>query len=70
MKAILLALLLVSCSAKQSGPDGDSSLSSAEVTEALRDALGRSIARGAAYASITDGYYGDPRLRIELPHIP
>jgi hypothetical protein len=39
----------------------------AEVTEALRDALGRSIARSIAYATTTDGFYGDPQIRVELP---
>jgi hypothetical protein len=70
LKAILLALsllLLVSCSAKQTVTDGYSPLTAAEVTEALRDALGRSIARGVAYAAVPGGFYDDPRLSIDFP---
>jgi len=70
MRAFLLALsllLLMSCAAKQTVTDGYRPLTAAEVTEALRDALGRSIARSVAYAARTDGFYADPRLRIEFP---
>ena len=38
-----------------------------EVTAALKDALSRGISRGAARVSVTDGYYGDARLRIPFP---
>jgi len=70
LKAILLVLgllLLVSCSAKQTVKDGYQPLTAAEVTEALRDALGRSIARSVAFAAVSGGFYDDPRLRIEFP---
>jgi len=70
LKAILLALgllLLVSCSAKQTVKDGYQPLTAAEVTEALRDVLGRSIARSVAFAAVSGGFYDDPRLRIEFP---
>ncbi len=38
-----------------------------EVAAALRDSLARGITRGAALASRTDGYLGNPRLKIEFP---
>jgi hypothetical protein len=70
MKTILLALsllLLVSCAEKQTVTDAYQPLSEAEVIEALRDALGRSIARAVAYAAMTDGFYANPGLGIDLP---
>jgi len=68
MKALALGLLLLAgCSAKPAVTDAQQPLSAAEVSEALRDALGRSIARAVAYAAQPDGFYGDPGLRIELP---
>ena len=38
-----------------------------EVTAALKDSLARGISRGAASASLKNGYYGDARLRIPFP---
>jgi hypothetical protein len=38
-----------------------------EVTAALKDSLARGISRGAASASLKNGYYGDSRLRIPFP---
>lgn len=68
MKPILLVLALLlstACSTSVTSPDG--SLSADEVSEALRDMLGRSIARSIAFASVKDGFYADPRLEIESP---
>jgi hypothetical protein len=42
-------------------------LTEAEVTQALKDALSRGIARGAASAARTDGFFANPQLKIELP---
>ena len=63
----LLALALVGCSAAQLESSGYTPPTEEEVSQALRDALGRGITRSIAYASQTNGFYGDARLRIELP---
>lgn len=42
-------------------------LTRGEVTAALKDSLARGISKGAAIASATNGYYGNPRLRIPFP---
>ncbi len=42
-------------------------LTEAEVTAGLKDALSRGISQAALTVSKRDGYYADPRLRIEYP---
>ena len=42
-------------------------LTEAEVSAALKDALSRGIARGAAIASSENGYLSNPRLKLEFP---
>lgn len=42
-------------------------LTETEVAAALRDALARGASLGAARASRENGYFADPRLRIEFP---
>ena len=42
-------------------------LTEEEVSAALKDSLARGISRGSALAARTDGYLGNPRLKIEFP---
>lgn len=42
-------------------------LTSTEVVAALKDSLARGISKGAQIASAKNGYYGNPRLKIEFP---
>ncbi|MFT5218205.1 MAG: hypothetical protein ACI9LO_000390 [Planctomycetota bacterium] len=42
-------------------------LSQGEVVAGLKDALSNDIARGAIKASSIDGYFANPRLKIEFP---
>ena len=63
----LMMLTLLGCSAAELQRIGYAPLTEAEVTQALKDALSRGIARSAANAARVDGYLGNPRLRIELP---
>lgn len=65
---VVLALLaLTACSGKELQNSGLLPLSETEVTQALKDALSRSIAYAAADASRVNGYFGNPQLKIELP---
>ena len=64
---ILPLLMLVGCSGKAPQETGYAPLTEAEVTQALKDALSRSIVRSAASAARTDGYFANPQLKIELP---
>ena len=71
----MLALLLSACSEREMrqaidviGASLDESpLSEAEVSAALRDALGVGISKGTAIASAKNGYLGNPSLKIEFP---
>ena len=78
MRLLLIALALLSlagCSEREwreaieivNASAEELPLSSEEVGAALRDSLSRGIARGARQASANNGYFGDPRLRIEFP---
>ncbi|MDC1286327.1 DUF4197 domain-containing protein [Gammaproteobacteria bacterium] len=70
MKTVLfgLALLvLTGCSAKDLQEIGLATLTEAEVTQALKDALSYGITRSAVNAGKTDGYFADSRLKIGLP---
>lgn len=42
-------------------------MTSEEVVAALKDSLSRGISKGALIASAKDGYYANPRLKIEFP---
>lgn len=74
MKIILVVLTLLSlpgCSGKELQELGQQfdlvPLTESEVTQALKDALSRGIVRSAAYAGSSDGYFANPRLKIEFP---
>jgi len=70
MRALLLILpllMLFGCSGKELQQIGYAPLTEEEVTQALKDALSRGIARSAASAAQTDGYFGNPQLKIKLP---
>jgi hypothetical protein len=73
MKNLVIGLLLsalLGCSSKdldELKALGYAPLTRAEVTQALKDALSRGVARGVGVASASDGYFANPRLRIELP---
>jgi len=74
LKTILIGLTLLSllgCSGKELQELGQEldllPLTEAEVTQALKDALSRGIVRSAAYAGSSDGYFANPRLKIEFP---
>ena len=45
----------------------DAPLTKTEVVAALKDSLSQGISKGALIASARDGYYGNPRLKIEFP---
>ena len=45
----------------------DAPLTTNEVVAALKDSLSQGISKGALIASARDGYYGNPRLKIEFP---
>jgi hypothetical protein len=63
----LTLLMLISCSGKAPRDTDYAPLTEAEVTQALKDTLSRSIVRSAASATQTDGYFANPQLKIELP---
>jgi hypothetical protein len=63
-----LALLVLSgCSARDLQEIGMAPLTETEVTQALKDALSYGIARSAASAGQTDGYFANSSLKIGLP---
>ena len=66
-RLILPLLMLFGCSGKVPQETGFAPLSEAEVTQALKDALSRSIVLSAASAGRTDAYFANPQLKIELP---
>jgi hypothetical protein len=63
----LMVLSLFGCSGKDLQEPGLAPLTEAEVTQALKDALSRGIARSAATGGKIDGYFANPSLKIELP---
>ena len=73
MRYLVIGLLfsaLLGCSSKdldELRELGYAPLTRAEVTQALKDALSRGVTRGVAVASASDGYFGNPQLKIELP---
>ena len=70
MKIFLISLMVLSlfgCSGKDLQEAGLAPLTEAEVTQALKDALSRGIARSAAIGGKTDGYFANSSLKIELP---
>jgi hypothetical protein len=70
MKIIIITmamLTLLGCSGRELSMPGYAPLTEAEVTQALKDALSRGIARSAVAASRTDGFFANPELKIELP---
>ena len=74
MKKIILLLLVaasaVSCaelSRMAEEIDGQPPLTQTEVVSGLKQALTIGADSAASYLSAKDGYYGDPRVKIELP---
>jgi Protein of unknown function (DUF4197) len=70
MRAFLLILpllILFGCAGKVPQKTGYAPLTEEEVTQALKDALSRGIARSAASVARTDGYFANPQLKIGLP---
>jgi len=74
--AVVLAVLaLAGCSEKDlrqaydiiTDSTQDVPLTQAEVVAALKDSLSQGISKGALIASARDGYFGNPRLKIEFP---
>ena len=71
----LCALTLAACSEKDlrrtyeiiNASAAEVPLTEGEVAAALRDALARGASLGAARASRENGYFANPRLRIEFP---
>lgn len=77
-KALLIGILLAlmaGCSGREfeqtleilSAGAAQAPLTESEVVAALKDSLSRGISRGAMIASAQDGYFANPRLRIEFP---
>lgn len=72
---ILISLLLTSCAEKDlrqaieiiNATAEEVPLNQTEVAAALKDALSKGISKGAIIASARNGYFGDPRLKIEFP---
>jgi hypothetical protein len=78
MRLILIAIVMLSlpaCSERDlrqaydviNQSAAEAPLTNQEIVAALKDALSSGITRGAATASRKDGYFGDPRLKIEFP---
>jgi RNA binding exosome subunit len=71
----IVVLILAGCSEKDlrqayeivSASAEEVPLTNSEVVAALKDSLSRGISKGANIASVKDGYYGNPRLKIEFP---
>jgi hypothetical protein len=72
----LLLTLFVSCTSQQVSKtigilndtmNQDKPLTSSEVNAGLKEALTQGISRGVVQASRTDGYLGNPKLRIPFP---
>jgi hypothetical protein len=78
MKSVLIGifvLLLSACSEKElrhtyeivNASVDEVPLSQQEVAAALRDSLSQGATRGAIIASLKNGYYENPRLKIQFP---
>ncbi len=73
--ALVMAMLLIGCSEKDlrqtyeiiSASAEEVPLSKAEVVAALKDSLSRGISRAALTASVENGYFGNPKLKVEFP---
>jgi len=73
--AVITVLLLMGCSEKDfrqayqifSDSTENAPLTTTEVVAALKDSLSQGISKGSLIASARDGYYGNPRLKIEFP---
>ena len=74
--AVVIAVLVITaCSEKDlrqayqvfTESTEDVPLTTTEVVAALKDSLSQGISKGALMASARDGYYGNPRLKIEFP---
>ena len=71
----LLLLLLAGCSEKDlrqtyeiiNASAAEVPLTKKEVVAALKDSLSKGASKGAIIASARDGYFGNPRLKIEFP---
>ena len=71
----IVLLALASCSEKDlrqayeivSASVDEVPLTNSEVVAALKDSLSRGISKGAVSASAKNGYYANPRLKIEFP---
>ena len=71
----IMMLLLSGCSEKDMRQTYDlinesvaeAPLTRQEIVAALKESLSKGITRGAALASRKDGYFGNPRLKIEFP---
>lgn len=72
---LLLTAFLGSCTTAQinqaigdvNNALGQESLTSAEVAEGLKEALVKGVSWGADLVSQTDGYFGNPQIRIPFP---
>ena len=72
---IMISLLLTSCAEKDlrqafeiiNATAEEVPLNETEVAAALKDALSRGISKGAIIASAKNGYFGNPKLKIEFP---
>ena len=72
---VIAVLVLAGCSEKDlrqayqvfTESTEDVPLTTTEVVAALKDSLSQGISKGALMASARDGYYGNPRLKIEFP---
>lgn len=72
---LLLTVVLGSCTTAQINQAigdvnkalGQESLTSAEVAEGLKEALVKGVSLGADLVSQTDGYFGNPEIKIPFP---
>ncbi len=78
MKLLIMGLALLAllgCSEKDlrqtleiiNASSQEAPLTQAEVIAALKDSLSKGISRGALEASAQDGYFANPRLKIQFP---
>lgn len=73
--AVVFIVMLAGCSEKDlrqayevlTESTENAPLTTTEVVAALKDSLSQGISKGALIASARDGYYGNPRLKIEFP---
>jgi hypothetical protein len=73
---LLLTGVLAACTASQinsvlgqagSSPQSNTGLSTGEIAQGLKEALAVGIERSTSQASETDGYFGNPLIRIPFP---